>query len=179
MTMTFRLFSAIPVLAAMSSGCSFSFDADLPEVEITQRGLTVPGVPQTTAASDLSVTSSFTLSSSDTAWAKDMNSDVLVHQVKIVASGSLPNLDFIQLARMTVAAPSISGAATDIMDYERGEEAPSSSVIEVSMSAPVDITTPWSADNTIIEVQIAGQLPGQDWTVDVTLTLSGKITYKF
>jgi hypothetical protein len=179
MTMTLRPFSTITALVALASGCSFSFDADLPEVEITQRGLTVPGVPQTTQASDVSVTSSFTLSSSDAAWAKDMNSDVFVHQVKIAAGGSLPNLDFIELARMTVAAPSIPGVATDIMDYERGAQAPSSSVIQISMSAPVDITAPWSADNTIFEIQIAGQLPGQDWTVDVTLNLSGEITYKF
>jgi hypothetical protein len=64
------------------------------------------------------------------------------------------------------------------MNYERNEEAPSSSVIDVSIPAPVDITTVWSADKTVIELQLAGQLPEQDWTVDVTLNLSGKITYK-
>jgi hypothetical protein len=36
-----------------------------------------------------------------------------------------------------------------------------------------------SADKTVIELQMAGQLPEQDWTVDVTLTLSGKIKYEF
>jgi hypothetical protein len=46
------------------------------------------------------------------------------------------------------------------------------------MSAPVDITAPWSPDNTIFEVQISRQLPEQDWTVDATLKLSGKIAYK-
>jgi hypothetical protein len=63
------------------------------------------------------------------------------------------------------------------MDYERNEEAPSSSVIDVNIPAPVDIATVWSADKTVIELQMAGQLPEQDWTVDVTLNLSGKISY--
>jgi hypothetical protein len=31
----------------------------------------------------------------------------------------------------------------------------------------------------VIELQAAGQLPEQDWTVDVSLNLSGNITYKF
>lgn len=177
--MTLRPFSII-ALVALASGCSFSVEADLPEVEITQRGLLVPGVPQTTPPSEVSVTSSFTLSSSDAAWAKDMNSDVRVHQVMIVPAGGTPNLDFIDLARMTMSASPTSQYTTEIMNYQRGTQAPSSSVIEVSMSsAPVDITAAWSAANTIIEVQIAGQLPAQDWTVDVTLNLSGKITYKF
>jgi hypothetical protein len=47
------------------------------------------------------------------------------------------------------------------------------------MPAPVDITTLWSADKAVIELQMAGQLPEQDWTVDVTLKLSGRITYEF
>jgi hypothetical protein len=64
------------------------------------------------------------------------------------------------------------------MNYERGEETPDGSVIDVSIPAPVNITTVWSADETVIELQMAGQLPEQDWTVDVTLNLSGKITYK-
>jgi hypothetical protein len=46
------------------------------------------------------------------------------------------------------------------------------------MPAPIDITALWSADKTVIELQMAGQLPEQDWTVDVTLTLSGKIKYE-
>jgi len=174
--MKLRLLSAVSVLAALFGGCSF--EADLPDVQITQRGLIVPGVPQTTPASSSSTPSSVTLSSADVAWAKGMKTDVLVHRVRIAASGSLSTLDFIDLARVTAAASSSSESAIPIMNYERNEEAPSSSVIDVSIPAPVDITTVWSADKTVIELQLAGQLPEQDWTVDVTLNLSGKITYK-
>jgi len=65
------------------------------------------------------------------------------------------------------------------MDYERNEEAPSSSVIDVNIPAPVDIATVWSADETVIELQLAGQLPQQDWTVDVTLNLSARLPTNF
>jgi hypothetical protein len=47
------------------------------------------------------------------------------------------------------------------------------------MSAPIDITALWSTDQAVIELQVAGQLPEQDWTVDLTLRLSGKMAYDF
>jgi hypothetical protein len=175
--MNLRLSSTIPVLAALASGCSPSFEADLPDVEITQHGVKMAGVPETTQVGDASVTSSFTFSLST--WAKRMNSGVFVHQVTIAASGGLADLDFIELARVTAADPASSEGTIEILNYDRSEDAPSSSSIEVTMATPIDITSLWSADQAIIELQLAGQLPEQDWTVDVTLKVSGKITCEF
>jgi hypothetical protein len=167
----------VPVLAALTGGCSPSFEADLPDVEITQHGLKMAGVPGAALLGDTSVTSSFTFSSS--AWAKHMNSEILVHKVTITADGSLANLDFIKSARVTAAASALSEGTTAIVDYERSADAPTTSAIAVSPPAPIDVTSLWSADQVVIELQAAGQLPEQDWTVDVALNLSGNITYKF
>jgi hypothetical protein len=65
------------------------------------------------------------------------------------------------------------------LDYDRAADAPAGSAIQVDMPAPVDITTAWTADTTIVELDVAGQLPTQDWTIDVTLKLSGRIAYKY
>jgi hypothetical protein len=175
-TMKLRLFSTIPVLAALAGGCSPSFEADLPDVEITQHGLRMAGVPGASLVGDASVTSSFTFSLSK--WTKRMNSEVFVHKVTITARDSLANLDFIKDARVTAAAPASPDSATAIMDYERSPDAPSTSAIAVNPPAPVDITSLWSANQLVIELQVAGQLPEQDWTVDVTVQVSGNITYK-
>ncbi len=72
--MTFRVLPLIPLLATLAGACSFSAEADIPEVDVTQHGVVVPGVPIPEWAGDVSVTSSFTYSSSNTAWAKRMNS---------------------------------------------------------------------------------------------------------
>ena len=106
-----------------------------------------------------------------------MGSDVCVRQVRIAASGSQSNLDFIDFAHVTVANPASQEGTTEIVSYDRSQAA-STSAIDVSMPAPIDITALWSADKTVIELQMAGQLPEQDWTVDVTLILSGKIRYE-
>jgi hypothetical protein len=177
--MTLRLFSIIPVLAALAGACSFSAEADIPEVDVTQHGVIVPGVPSAKRSGDVSVTSSFTFSSSNTAWAKRMNSEVFLHQVTVTATGGVLSLDFIKSARLTMADAANSEAITEIVNYDRCDEAPSSSVIEVSMPKPIDITPLWSADQTVIELAMAGQLPEEDWTVDVGMKLTGKITYSY
>ena len=177
--MTLRLFPIIPALATLTGACTLSIEANMPEVEVTQHGVKMQGVPKASLLGDVSVTSSFTLSSSNTAWAKRMNSEVFLHQVTVAAFGGLPNLDFVKVARLTMSDPTASEEPTEIASYDRCEDAQSSSLIEVSTPAPIDITRVWSADNTVIELQIAGQVPEQNWTVDVTLKLAGKITYKF
>ena len=179
MAMTLRFLPVMPALAALASACSLSVEAAVPEVEITQRGLKMSGVPKAKLIGDISVSSSFAFSSSNTAWAKRMNSQVFVREVSVAGTGELSDLDFVKFARLTMADPTDSKGSTEIVSYDRCDEARSSSVIEVSMPAPIDITPLWSADKTVIELQLAGRLPEDDWAVDVTLKLAGKITYKF
>jgi hypothetical protein len=177
--MALRILPIIPLLAALAGACSFSAEADLPEVDVTQHGVVVPGVPIPKWAGDVSVTSSFTFSSSNTAWAKRMNSQISVRQVTVTATGGVPNLDFVNSVHLTMTSSTDAEATTEIADYDRSEAAPSSSVIAVSMPTPIDITTVWTADQTVVALAVAGQLPEQDWTVDVALKLTGKITYNY
>jgi hypothetical protein len=179
MAMRLRLFSNFLLLAVSSGACSPSFDADLPEVEVTQRGVKVPAAPATMAGGDVAVSGTFTLSSSDAAWAKRMNTEVQIHQVTIAPGGTLSSLDFIEFALVNVSGGSNPESPTKILDYDRAIDAPAGSAIDVDMPAPIDITTAWIAGNTVIDFQVAGQLPTQDWTVDVSLKLSGKIAYKY
>jgi len=169
----------ITALATLANACVFSVEADIPSVEITQHGLKMPGVPRSKLSGDVSVSSSFTYSSSNTAWAKSMNSRVFVRQVEVTASSGLANLDFIKAVHLTMADCEDSETATEIISYDRCDEAPSSSVIDVSMPKPIDITPLWSAAKTVIELHMAGRLPEQAWAVDVTMKLGGEITYKF
>jgi len=177
--MTIRFSSIIPLLAAMAGACSFSVEADLPDVEITQHGLSIPGVPKGKVPGDVSVSGSFTFSSSNTAWAKNMNSAIFVRQVTVTAQSGLENLDFIKSARMTMSDPALSESTVDIASYDRCDDRPSSSVIEVSMPTPIDITTLWSADRTVIALEVTGRVPEQTWSVDLTMKLTGQITYKY
>jgi hypothetical protein len=108
--MTLRTLPIIPALATLASACTFSVEANIPDVEITQRGLRMPGIPKAKLAGDVSVSSSFTFSSANTAWAKSMNSSVYVRQVEVTASSGVDNLDFIKAAHLTMADSEESGS---------------------------------------------------------------------
>jgi hypothetical protein len=179
MMMTRRLFSSLLAPVMLASACSPSFESDLDEVEIIQHGLNVPAAPAASRAGNVSVTATLTISSSGSAWTKQMNSDVFVHRVSITGGGSLPDLDFIQSVQMTVAAGEHPESAIAIMNYVRGPEAPSGLAIQVDPPTPIDITTPWNASKTVISSQLVGDLPAQGWTMDVAMTLSGKIVYEY
>ena len=171
--------SIIALLALLAGACSFTAEADIPEADVTQRGVGMPGMPQAHLLGDVSVSGSFTFASANTAWAKHMNSEVSVRQVTVTAASGLPNLDFIKSAQLTMSDPTIAESTTEIANYQRSDATLSSSVIDISMPAPVDITTLWSAEKTVIGVQVTGQVPEQSWTVDVTMKLAGKITYNY
>jgi len=177
--MRLRLFGNLVLLAVSFGACTPSFDADLPEVKITQRGVKVPAAPASPSGGEVAVPVTFTLSSLDASWAKRMNNAVQIHQLTIAPGGTLPSLDFIASAHVTVAPSSSTGNATTILDYDRAADAPAGSAIQVDMPAPIDITAAWTADSTVVELDVSGQLPTQDWTIDVTLELSGKINYTY
>jgi hypothetical protein len=178
--MTTRLFTLLSFVAVLTGGCILEVEADVPEVEITQHGVKMPGVPLSKAIGDVSITSEIPFSSSNSAWAKRMNSEVFVSQVRVTAESGLSNLDFVKLARLTMNDPSTpSRESTQIVSYERHDQAPSSSVLDVSPQAPVDITRLWAASQTLVELELAGSLPEKDWAVSVTLKVAGKIKYKF
>jgi hypothetical protein len=177
--MTNQFLSMLSVAATLTSACSLSVQADIPEVEVTQRAVKVPGVPRLRPAEDVSVSCDFNLSRSNSAWAKSMNSSVLVHLITVTQGKTLPNLDFVKSARFTMTDPSRSEATTEIVSYDRAPQAPSSSVIDLSPEEPVDITQLWATDTTILTLDVAGPLPVEDWSVDVTLKITGKIVYKY
>jgi hypothetical protein len=175
-----RLLPALAGLGALAAlGCSLSVEAEIPEVEVTQRGVRFDGVPLGEKLGTVSTSRSFELSSANTAWAKELNSEVYALSVVMRANGNLANLDFIEAARVAMSDCSESLAPVDIIDYERPANTPSSSVIEVATQYPIDVTKLWGAKSTRIEVQVAGRLPEAAWSTDITLRLGGKITYKY
>ncbi len=166
------------LVLALSPACALSAEADIPDVEITQHKIRMPGVNVRKSLADVSITSQFTFTSSNSAWAKRMNSEVLAHRVK-VTSDSLPNLDFVKTAALAMVDAQNEGSNTAIVNYQRSQDGPSSAVLDVSPREPVDVTQLWSADKTFIELTMAGDMPAEDWFISLTLNLSGKITFKY
>lgn len=170
---------SMSLLALLQGGCSIAVEADIPDVEITQRGVRFDGNPAGAQLGVVSTSRSFQLSSSNTSWAKELNSEVQAVAVTLRAASGVSNLDFVKYAGVNMSDATESAAPVQVMAYERTDGAPSSSVIEVSMTQPIDVTALWTSSGAKLEVQMAGELPPNAWTADISLHLSGKITYKY
>ena len=171
---------ALTLAAAGAASCA-KVEADVPQAEVTQKSVAFRGFPGSSQLGEVAFTQSYTLTSDDMSWAKDLNSEVYAYEVELTAVGEVQDLSFIHYARITMTDGS-DGATTppvEIVNYERPADVVASPVLSVPTTYPINVSEVWAAKKVIITMELAGIFPEQDWAADVTLHMSGKISYKF
>ena len=174
------LVMALVFAAAAAASCA-KVEADIPEAEVTQKSVNFQGLPGGRQLGEVSVTQSFTLTSEDLSWAKDLNSEVYATEFELRAVGAVQDLSFIHYAHITMS-DGTDGATTpavEIVNYERPANAVPSPVIDAPTTYPISVSQVWAAKKVVITMQLAGVFPEEAWAADVTLHMSGKISYKF
>ncbi len=169
------------VLAAAAVASCAQVEADVPEAKVTQKSVSFQGIPGAQAAGEVSITQSFTLTADDLSWAQNLNAQVYAYEVEITAASGVDDLSFIHHARVTMANGS-GAESTDpveVISYDRPDNFTPSPALDVKTTYPVDVTSAWAAKKVTITMNLIGVFPEQDWSVDVTLHMSGKISYKF
>jgi hypothetical protein len=168
----------LAVAALAAAGCSVSVEAEVQDVEITWHGLRFDAAPQGVAVGALSSARWFELTSETVGWAKQLDTNVRAMRIQLQATDGVTSLDFIELARVTMSGSSNPASAVELMSYQRLENAVPSPIIEVTHSRPIEISAEWSSKTVRVDVTVAGVLPTQPWAMDVTLRLSGEISYQ-
>jgi hypothetical protein len=177
-TITTKSAKLLAVLALASAGGCAQVEAEVPAVEVTQKGVAFYGVTGAPAAGEVSGTQSFTLSSDNLSWIKDLNSKVYLTEIDLQATSGVADLGFIHYARVTMADADAPGTAIELVDYTQPDNYTPNPVLAAKTPYPIDLGLVWTAKRILITMTVAGVLPEQSWAVDVTLHLSGKITYK-
>lgn len=171
--------TGLVALFSLAAASCVQVDAEIPDTKVTQKAVSFQGVPGAQAAGEVSITQSFTVNSDDLSWTKDLNADVYAYEVELTATSGVSDLSFIRLARITMASgedPSI--APIEVVNYTRPASYTPSAVLDVPTTQPINVTTVWSAKQLVFTLNLTGIFPEQDWTADVTLHLSGKLSYK-
>jgi len=171
---------ALTLLAAATASCA-KVEADVPQAQVTQKSVAFRGFPGSTQVGEVSITQSFTLTEADLSWAKNLNSEVYAYEVELKAVGGIQDLSFIHYAHITMS-DGTDGATTpavEIVNYERPANVVSSPVIVAPTTYPINVSQVWAAKKVVITMVLAGVFPEADWSADVTLNMSGKISYKF
>lgn len=156
-------------------GCVAAVEVDVQNVAITWRGVAFDAVPTVLPSGLLAASRACPLSSSNIAWAKQLDANVRAMSVRLHGADGIANLDFIQTAIATVTTAKDPARAIQIMAYQRPAGAASSAEVEARNAEPIDVSEIWSERDALVNLLVAGQLPATPWTVDLTVNVSGQI----
>jgi hypothetical protein len=171
---------ALTFAAAAAASCA-RVEADVPQAEVTQKAVNFQGLPGGRQLGEVSITQTFTLTADDLSWAKNLNSEVYATEFELKAVGAIQDLSFIHYAHITMSDGSdgTTTPAVEIVNYERPANAVASPVLDAPTTYPINVSQVWAAKKVVITMQLAGVFPEETWAADVTLHMSGKISYKF
>ncbi len=203
--MTHSKIGAFLTIAAFSLAGCMSAQADFEDVQLTRKNLVFLGVPATltedipsgasdTLRAEYSVANqggdyalppqSFTYSDAATHLPDGTQASLTLKSVILTARGQQRDLSFLHKVTLTVASPDVDdGRPRAIIDYTSASptEGTNGTVTLPIVGSEITID-PWKMKSSVFELSLWGQLnqlPRESWAVDVTLTLSGDVEFKY
>lgn len=174
------------LLGSAAGGCSISAQADVPDVEVTQHGISIPGVPAgaaaflggTSSGGDTSTKVSFNQTLPDLNLPKDLTSTVKAVKVDFIAKDGVKDFSFVHALRVTMT-PKGSTTVTELINYQKQDGATVGKTLSIDSQNPVNILDQWKTDSATFNVEVMGDLPTGAWTFDMVVHFSGQVTYKY
>jgi hypothetical protein len=178
---------AFAALLGAAGGCTISAQADVPDVEVTQHGISIPGVPAGAAAflsggtsgiADTSTKVSFNQTLPDLNLPKDLTSTVKAVKVDFIAKDGIKDFSFLHGLRVTMT-PKGSTTVTELINYQTPDGTTIGKTLSIDSQNPVNILDQWKTDSATFNVEVMGALPSATWTFDMAVHFSGQVTYKY
>jgi hypothetical protein len=165
------------LLSATAGGCGLtSFQADIPDVEVTQRGLAFEGVPLAGLIGDVSVSRSFSQQHQKLDLPAGIDSEVKALGVSLVAKSGVQDFSFIHNLRVTMSDN--VHPPVQLLEYQQTPGATPSGTLDMVSANPVNTLDHWKTDSATFIIDVAGSLPAQPWTVDLRIHFGGSLKYK-
>ena len=172
------LFSSLAfLLGGAAAGCGISVEADLPQVEVTQRDLAFDGVPVTGLIGDVSMTRSFSQEHKTLEAPKGLDSEVKALSVTLTAKTGIQDFGFIHNLRITMSDDVHD--PIELLAYQQDPHAKPGNVLSMASANPVDTLDQWKTNSATFTVEVAGALPANDWTVDLSIDFAGTVKYSY
>ena len=172
------LLGAIALASLAAGGCMLQVEADVPEVEITQHDVAFHAIaPANVDVGDVALTQTFTQQHQKLDLPAGLTTQVKAMGVTLTAKSGIENFDFLKNMRLTMS----DGVhpPVELINYERVDGAPSTNVLTIESANPVDTLEQWKTDSANFALDVAGAMPTNDWTIDVSVRFAGKIVYKY
>lgn len=172
------LFSALFLLAASTAaGCGISVEADVPEIEVTQRDLGFEGVPISSLIGDVSLTKTFSQQHEKLELPDGIDSHVKALGITLTAKTGIQDFSFLHNLRLTMTDD--VHTPIELISYQQDPNVPPSNVLEMTSTNPADTLEQWKTNSATFTVEVAGTLPATDWTVDLAVRFAGSVKYTY
>lgn len=166
------LAGAVALLGLGSTGgCVISGQADVPDVQVIQRGIVFSGMPAGLVG-DVSMSKSYTQEHSKLEIPGGLDPTVQAFSVMLRATSGVGDLSFIHDLRVTMGADGM--ATVELGRYEPTPGAPVGPTIGLTTLNPVNVAAAWEKDEATFTLEIVGTLPTNDWTGDVIAHFAGE-----
>jgi hypothetical protein len=172
---------ALILLVASCSGCLMSVTGELTDVEVTEHDVIVPGISRELRTGDVSLSlPSFLAPSEQLGLPADSYRSVKIKDVTMVIKSGGTDLAFLRRVRLGVVGLQqyLTGSpAAEVGSYDRPPSGAVGDRIELGKRLPVEVVDAWRDSLTVLTFDATGDLPEDDWTVDVIVRLSAVLSY--
>jgi len=172
------LIAAAATWAVGAAGCMVSVEAEIPDVEVTQKDLAFAGVPHGSALGDVAMTQSFSQEHDALDLPAGLTSEVKALEVTLTATKGVADFGFVHYLRLTMSDETNGANAVELINYQRDDAAAPTNVLKMVAVNPVNALEKWKTKSALFTVDVAGTLPAHDWAADMTVRFGGKIQYQ-
>ena len=130
-------------------------------------------MPIGSALGDVSMTRTFSQEHDALDLPQGLNPEVKALAVSLTAKSGIKDFSFVRYLRMTMSDTSDNSNAVELINYERDDSAPASNVLNMTAANPVNALDKWKTEVRALHHRIAGTLPDNAWTADVTIRFAG------
>jgi hypothetical protein len=161
---------------AAGAGCVLDASAEVPPIEITEPGITLPGNPLGAALGEIALATTFTDEVGELALPAGLVREVRVLDIAVRSSDGVTDLGFIRRLRILVkgtAGAVAADAPVEVAVYDRDQhDLPAGARLVATGGAGANLLAQWNAQPLAFTVEATGAMPPADWTVDVTVRVA-------
>ncbi len=170
---------ALSLLAlAAGVGCA---QAEIPEVVVTRSDVAFPGMPSVaglSAVTDEENPLSTTFDHpSDLELPSSLNPELRPLSASISGRDDMRDLSFLEGLTVTLRSRAPDAPPEHIVaTYARRQSTGVGRVVELETDGDSDVLSFWDTHEAFYEIKLWGEMPEQDWAIDVTFAFEGEIS---
>jgi hypothetical protein len=149
--------------------------AQVEEVCLTYRGVTIPGVPVGQTSIDQSFTLDQLQGAKDLA---DADAQLTFTHAEVRAVSGVSGFSFVQKADLSIASGDPNSTLPTVSVFDCEGCGTSAAALDVDNAATVPVQDYIKTGSLVVTIALEGTPPANDWVADVDVCMSGTISYK-